>query len=212
MRLSVRQWAGSARVRWALLPALTLFAACGDDATGPTAQLDAEGAAAIAEFVAGIGLTGPASPTMGRAADNWTLVGVDFDVTVQCPLGGHSAVSGTQDATFDEATGLMTAAWSSEQTYAGCAFDHEARGYTLNGGIETDGSIQLSLSATGEPELLALSGSQSGRLDVVAGGETFSCVIDLVHGFDAVAGSFAIEGSVCGHQVSVHVSLDEASG
>lgn len=187
-----------------LLAAASLLTACeGTVDPQPGDELSADGAAAIASFLADVdamtvGLNALAAASGGRTV-TWSR---------NCPAGGSVSVSGGSESTLDEDTRVVSNRWSTTQTHAACAVIH-TRGdksvtAVMDGSVTSSGTSSYQLpEKRGEGRtLLTWDGKRAGATTTTVGDRSNTCVVDVSETYDAATKTFTVTGSVCGRDVS----------
>lgn len=194
------------------LPLLSVVLAC-DDSTGPSAQLTASEAAALAVTLdnASSNAVGPQtqSPAMALlpapGASRAVLTRTDaFELDLPCPRGGIATLTGEHVLVIDNEAGFITLDVTAQQAHSACAFRTE-RGVD----ITVDGILTFVAERELREGLASASQSHHGELDFVTSeGKEGTCAIDLDTSFTLTPGAATrtILGSVCGHDVDVSTS------
>lgn len=196
------------------LAAAATLAACGDDGTGPEADLSQAEAVALAEIIASSAFMGAGYvPTDGTAAGApartpWTVDDELIAESLPCEFGGTVSVEGSLTAEGDDEEGWAEAELSLTQTHDGCgAAAQDGTRFTLSGAPNVTANFSVSVSE----ESISLDGGYGGALEWETDGRSGKCTIDFDIAIDVNAGaetaSVDMGGTVCGISVSRSVTV-----
>jgi hypothetical protein len=209
--MKTEKWPMQRNLRYPVLLAAAVLAACGESATGTN---QAEGLSATearllaAEFGAqdAAVLGGFGTPAFSVSADGSgpraATSTTEFTRTRSCPRGGSVTLQGTRVHTGDRETRTATHQFTATRTENDCAFAARDGGtMTIDGNPNT--RITASHAVTnGVPGVGT--GTKKGSFTWArSGGATGTCAVDLTQTFDPATRTFTLKGTFCGQTVDL---------
>jgi hypothetical protein len=188
----------------AILSAVFVFAACSDDAAGPTGdQLTRAEAQLIAGNVTANTEQATASPQMSTLGDASAADPINFtndlEFTVPCPVSGQLQQRWTARVTFDQAAGSFEMEVNGMQKHLACAFRHEGLTLTVDGDPDIDIEAHVA-TQNHQPtqHTLRIEGAFKWS---ASDGRSGTCPITLDAVTDFGARKRTMEADVCGHSI-----------
>lgn len=195
---------------YAACAALTLAACDGGSPTGGSdAALDGaeaqNAASAWDEIGAGFmdSFVGPSFAVLPGGEPSNATVSTEFTRSRECPAGGNATLTGTHVLQHDPATNSGSVQLTATRTDAACTVNARRGGGTIS--ITTTPSVQVTSSQTwsnGQRGVRTTThqGSFSWQRSTGASG---TCAVDLTATFTPSTRTYTLNGTFCGHTVSV---------
>lgn len=197
------------------LVAAGALAACGDDPLSVGDALSEAEAAALSEAVFASAMSNTDTPqpaVVGGPQAAPMSIEQDVELTGQCELGGTVDVDGSVAYQGDTETNEFSLEYSVTLDHHGCVVEagSNEQVFTLDG--VDDLTFQFSLT-TGQ-DSFDLDGGLEGRIAWQSDERSGECGIDISFSGDgaafgeAVAGSFSLEGQICGNAIDSSLTIN----
>lgn len=217
---------------WSLLPALALvfaLVACDSDSTGPDGPLNEQQLQSMMEalaasggfimpffFVGGEFATEALVRERPRLASSEHEVTYEVDESLPCPISGTVHLEGQW--TEEESESGWQDSFTVTQTHLNCesmSMSDETV-WTFNGAPNLSLSGQLTETFSEFGDHFEMEISQSGGIAWEGVGHSGTCNINLDFHVEETematggfSGSFSVQGSACGHSISISETFDE---
>ena len=199
-------------LRFPVLLAAAVLAACGESATGTSSEDNALSAAEARSLAAQLGaqdaavLGGFGTPAFSLSADGSAPAAAtsttEFTRTRTCPAGGSVTVQGTRVHTGDRATRTASHQFTATRTENACAFAARNGGtMTINGNPNTQ--LTASHAVTDGVPGVGTATKKGSFTWTRSGGASGTCAVDLTQTWDPATRTYTLKGTFCNRTIDL---------
>ena len=184
--------------------ALCAAAACGDS-TAPDATLTDDEAIELARQME-IHFTGGFSSSTAPegAGVQFNTVpepfNVPVDVSVPCPRGGNTRLTGTVSGTMDEATESLTAHLNGTHRPTNCGYDVHGKTISISGSLTTTAHVEVANGVPIGRHAATLVGEFNWR---ASDGRRGTCAVDITSTANFSSRISTLTGTLCGSPIQL---------